>query len=97
MGEAPINQEWWERDWECLRVVSPAGVWYIVPDERAKGKYEYDKKRDMKRAVFTRTELSILNPVFEALTPEERQKELKLLIDIKATLGGTVESVKKNA
>ncbi len=43
--------------------------------------------------MFSRSELHILNPYWQKMSNSERQQDLKILIDIKETLGGYVESI----
>ena len=79
-------------DWRVLRIISPAGTWYIsrTHDDAKKlssgGRKNKDGDKEP-RAVFFREELSSILKTVEKLSSEDRQAWLKEIITIKKAMG----------
>lgn len=83
-------------DWECQKVTSPAGVWYVVKNETDRDIYERPTQKGRRRAVFSRNELFNAQNILKYADQDTRQEWLSMMILIKTTIpGARIESTKK--
>jgi len=80
-----------DQKWDCVRVSSPAGKWYLSKDDDVE---RLSVRADgTRRAVFSRDELVRINGGLKSANKEDRQELLRCLIDLKEVIGGKVQSV----
>jgi hypothetical protein len=87
-----------EEDWECQKVKSPAGTWYIVKNEADRDVYERPTQKGRRRAVFSRNELFNAQNILKSSDKENCQEWLSMMILIKTSIpGARIESTRKKS
>lgn len=83
----PISEEW-----GAVRILTPAGRFYIVVDER-----ERARRDNGKRILFTKSEFMRIAPLLKMMTPFERYLYMKDLMQVKSAMpSARVEDVRCN-
>lgn len=77
-----------EEQWECQKIVSPAGTWYLVREEKDREIYERPTKSGRTRAVFSRNEMFNCQQALNKMEPPLRQQWLASVILIKEAMPG---------